>query len=72
MWCQRAGFHNNFQIVFPLLRHEAFIQFTSHAESYTRQEMFSLADVCRITAGAHNLHNTSDTIPNKQANTSVD
>lgn len=45
---------------------------TSLAESHTRQEMFSLADACRITAEAHNRHNFRDTVPNKQANTSVE
>lgn len=47
-------------------------QGTSHAESHTRQEMFSLADACRITAGPHNRHNIRDTIPNERANICVD
>lgn len=47
-------------------------QGTSLAESHTRQEMFSLADACRITAGAHNRHNIRDTVPNKRANRSVE
>lgn len=63
---------------FGLLRHYCSMkssvrrQGTSHAESHTRQEMFSLADACRITAGAHKCHNIRDTILNKRANTCVD
>lgn len=73
-FCMELSTHGHkFGTFPPPLQHETLSpQHVSLARNSTRQEMFFLADACRITTGPHKRHNIHDTLPNRQAKRSAE